>query len=411
MTLSEIRKDISNSPNKEWFKELSVPFDFQYINIEYSFTGFSSIYKFVSDQKKGWEKLAGEIPSELSASVKYFNSIHDQMISLMTSYKNSDINTLDHNWRRIRDYITGRPHGISLPYNVPESDFLIKLHKERPEVIHGAFAFFSNQIITNRFNDRNYLEGLISSYEFSFKDSSQILSRRTSEKGSITKIRNDFQRYLTESEKVNIEYLEKSLADFETNSQVIEELKSASEILFNEWFDKKKAELTSLTLKYEEDLMFRKPAEYWKTRGNELSKKGKFYSIILAITVFLGAAALFFLLWLTPEGILLNFIDNPLLSIKWSLILVTFLSFLAFGVRVFSKIVFSSLHLARDAEERYTLTYFYLALLNDESVTKEDRHLILQSLFSRSDTGLLKEDSTPVLPNDINNIFTGNRSV
>ena len=61
----------------------------------------------------------------------------------------------------------------------------------------------------------------------------------------------------------------------------------------------------------------------------------------------------------------------------------------------------SSFHLARDAEERHTLTFFYLALLKDTEVKDKDRELILQSLFSRADTGLLKEDSSPTMPNDI----------
>ena len=65
--------------------------------------------------------------------------------------------------------------------------------------------------------------------------------------------------------------------------------------------------------------------------------------------------------------------------------------------------MFSSFHLARDSDERHTLTYFYLSLLKDENneLDKEEKQLIMQSLFSRADTGLLKEDSSPTMPNDI----------
>jgi hypothetical protein len=55
-------------------------------------------------------------------------------------------------------------------------------------------------------------------------------------------------------------------------------------------------------------------------------------------------------------------------------------------------------HLSRDAEEREQLSYFYLALIKEGAVEKEDRHLIMQSLFSRADSGLLKEDSSPTMP-------------
>lgn len=61
--------------------------------------------------------------------------------------------------------------------------------------------------------------------------------------------------------------------------------------------------------------------------------------------------------------------------------------------------MFSNYHLARDAEEREKLTYLYLSMLEKGAIDKEERKIILQSLFSRSDTGLLKEDSSPTMPN------------
>jgi len=80
----------------------------------------------------------------------------------------------------------------------------------------------------------------------------------------------------------------------------------------------------------------------------------------------------------------------------------TLISLIAFGVRAITKVMFSSFHLARDAEERHTLTFFYLSLLQekDSKINDEDRKLILQSLFSRAETGLLKDDSGPTMPND-----------
>jgi hypothetical protein len=69
-------------------------------------------------------------------------------------------------------------------------------------------------------------------------------------------------------------------------------------------------------------------------------------------------------------------------------------------MRAITKVMFSSFHLARDSEERNTLTYFYLSLVNDSKIDEKDRHLVVQSLFSRADTGLLKEDSSPTMPND-----------
>ncbi len=39
-----------------------------------------------------------------------------------------------------------------------------------------------------------------------------------------------------------------------------------------------------------------------------------------------------------------------------------------------------------------------MALLNDKGIAEAERSIVLQSLFSRADTGLLKGDSSPTLP-------------
>ncbi|MEN9370567.1 MAG: hypothetical protein RI952_1432 [Bacteroidota bacterium] len=105
---------------------------------------------------------------------------------------------------------------------------------------------------------------------------------------------------------------------------------------------------------------------------------------------------------------LLSFIKGDAQAIKWSIIYVTFISFLAFGIRALNKVAFSSFHLARDSEEREQLTYVYLSLKKDNAIEEKDRILILQSLFSRAETGLLKDESGPTMPsNDLTSKIFG----
>ena len=40
-----------------------------------------------------------------------------------------------------------------------------------------------------------------------------------------------------------------------------------------------------------------------------------------------------------------------------------------------------------------------LALIKNESIDIEDRQIVLQALFSRAETGLLKDDGSPTMPN------------
>ena len=65
--------------------------------------------------------------------------------------------------------------------------------------------------------------------------------------------------------------------------------------------------------------------------------------------------------------------------------------------------IFSSFHLMRDAEEREQLTYLYLSLIheskeNNSTVTDESKDMILQTLFSRTETGLLNQAQGPQIP-------------
>src|SRR5690606_11737236 len=88
-------------------------------------------------------------------------------------------------------------------------------------------------------------------------------------------------------------------------------------------------------------------------------------------------------------------------AIKWTIVYITFISFIAYAIKILAKLTMSTYHLSRDSEEREQLSYFYLALKKDSNVSDEERQLILQSLFIRSDTGLLKEDSSPTMPSNV----------
>ena len=48
--------------------------------------------------------------------------------------------------------------------------------------------------------------------------------------------------------------------------------------------------------------------------------------------------------------------------------------------------------LRNSAEEREQLTYVYLSLIKDSAVDEKEKNLIMQSLFSRAETGLLNQN-------------------
>lgn len=64
----------------------------------------------------------------------------------------------------------------------------------------------------------------------------------------------------------------------------------------------------------------------------------------------------------------------------------------------------SSFHLSRDAEERHQLVGFYLCLLSEKAVTEKERAIVINALFSRSETGLLQGESAPIMSADVSSI-------
>ena len=144
--------------------------------------------------------------------------------------------------------------------------------------------------------------------------------------------------------------------------------------------------------------MLSKPADYWEQRATALKKDAQKWIIWLTVSVVIAVGILLFIIFSISNDTIIELFSNLGTGIKWSIVFISIISFLAFAIKIFSKLAFSAYHLARDAEERKQLVYVYLSLLNDNAIAEEERIIILQSLFSRSETGLLKEESSPTMP-------------
>lgn len=163
------------------------------------------------------------------------------------------------------------------------------------------------------------------------------------------------------------------------------------------------AKMTELETLYEEKLRLQAPAQYWE----EMEKNYRFSGTLWLIGSFGIAVVIVFLLsWLIqllPETISIE--SNWTYIFKMSAILTVITSIGVYILRLSVKMATSSFHLARDAKERNRLTYFYLALIQNKAVTDKERAIILNSLFSRSDTGLLKGDSSPVMSGNVTDLI------
>ena len=97
MTNAELKKKISEAPEQEWFKTISVTFSFP-ITQQLSFTGLSTIYEFVSHQVKGWDTF-DSLPNELNQSKTFFTNIEDAVINFVNNYSQQRVDNLNAYWQ------------------------------------------------------------------------------------------------------------------------------------------------------------------------------------------------------------------------------------------------------------------------------------------------------------------------
>jgi hypothetical protein len=153
---------------------------------------------------------------------------------------------------------------------------------------------------------------------------------------------------------------------------------------------------TNLENLYREKLRLEEPAKYWSELEDRYLKQGRLWIAGAAIVVFALAGWVSVLVYQPPA--FLNSEKFTLGGVKGAILIAGGISAFLYLMNLFVKVATSSYHLARDARERYQLTHVFLALIKDGAIEAKDREVVLSALFSRSDTGLLKNDSGPTLP-------------
>ena len=410
MILKEFRKAINESEHKEFLKSCTVNINYPHIDFSTSLKGLDSIYNFILRQNKGWNTT--ELPSYLNNSKEHFKRIKSQILDLVNG--NHTEYNIQNKWQQVKGQIQNPETNNRTKVftsNSSSTKFLEELHNEKPSFVKGAYTFLIGQNETVNSND--LLNGLIRAYEFKNQGRTDISKRSSNERAAISTIRNSFENYISETEEEINEVLDDSKEKLVDQTTEIDELLESKKTEFDKWLDtskndftefddESKKKITDLEDTYQKKLQLEAPARYWRTKSNKYKEDAiKARNILLTMVTF---SAIFFAIILitSPDWIFKKvFQGNTTAIIRWSIVFIALISLLAFGIKAITKVMFSSFHLARDAEERHTLTFFYLALLKDTNINDDDRKLILQSLFSRAETGLLKDDSGPTMPNDI----------
>jgi hypothetical protein len=402
MTVSELKKKVAESDVKGWFQSLTLTLHYPYLKYQTTLTGIASIYDFVSKQLKGFAEL-GILSAEIQRSQTAFENLKIAIIQLVNDEKENV-----QKWNTSTSTVINANQKI-FPSDAPETEFLINLHQNFRQYYKPAYNFITGNL--SSISKEEFI-GYLLVYEFTNRESSKIVERREAEKKSLIQIKSDFKKTVSDSETQIAEYLSNA------NDAVVEKSKQIDDFLkdktdgFQQWFDQTSGDIQSYFIQtkekvidlenlYKDKLKLEAPAKYWNDRAKTLRKEGNRWLVGFIVSIVAGVGILVWVLNKIAEGTLTEIFTSTASAIKWSVALITLISFIAYAIRVISKLTFSSFHLVRDAEEREQLTYVYLALQKEKGIDQTERHLIMQSLFSRADTGLLKDDASPTMPGNI----------
>ena len=169
---------------------------------------------------------------------------------------------------------------------------------------------------------------------------------------------------------------------------------------FEEKLSAAEYKMAALEDAYSKKLQLEGPAQHWKNLS-------RFYLGwgwgLLVLSLVLGGVAIGGLFWLLVQAdtiVIFNENKLSLSTIRASLILIAATSMAGYLLHLFTKLAISCFHLSRDYRERFQLTNVFLALLRDGDVKCDDqvKQIVMQALFSRSDTGLLKGEHSFKMP-------------
>lgn len=287
------------------------------------------------------------------------------------------------------------------------------------------FVSFYTQHLTNNLNDavRNFIKlsknmhevgnYFISTYQYNFYPALYLLKQHFSD---LKESKDDFETNIVLPIKSKLQEISddsneqyKEITTFietkhnEVQQQFDEQSKGLKEFRtsINIWQEEKEARLNDLEETYKNKLSLEAPEELWYNRSKEYREKAKYWTWVLIFSALALVGFLTGLVMVIHDYSLDTIQEIPFIS--KSFILVSIISFFVYIIRVLIKIVMSNHHLATEYEQKAALTRFYQALTYaGTDIAKEERIIIIHSLFSKSDTGLVKTDSS----NDVDAILS-----
>lgn len=161
----------------------------------------------------------------------------------------------------------------------------------------------------------------------------------------------------------------------------------------NNWEEEKTQRLYELEETYKEKLSLEAPEKLWKSKSEEHTKKSKYWlKWLIGASIALIVCSTFLVSRIyehkTPDKVL----SIPFISETF--IVFSAITFLIYIIRIIVKVMISHQHLSTEYSQKATMTHFYQALLyKGDTIENDERLIIINALFTRIDTGLVKTEN------------------
>ena len=380
----------------------------------WNFTGLRELMDFLEKEHLFWEAAASDMSdqhkyisfqSALKNAATTIESWGDEISGLTDQDFNQKFRIIDQNCiQQMNSTWLWSGHAYAQAF--------IECNRQHGQA--GADAFFrfveKNQVTSS--SSHQEFMGMMLGYEYRSMNT-DILKRREHEEESFQDLKDHMEKttgsLFNETSKFKVDLLdwkedvkEKWEAWVETAEGEHADLGNQEKGRFDSFMSESASQVETLETVYEEKLRLSKPAEHWDTAAKKYRREGYLWGLVLVTTVVLGLYAFveFYSSWLLGQKL-----GVELSTVQGVVMFGTGLAIYAFFVRAISRLTFSSFHLMRDSQERQQLTYLYLSLINDNAIDPDSRDIVLQALFSRSETGLLAAESGPTMPGGISDVL------
>ena len=207
----------------------------------------------------------------------------------------------------------------------------------------------------------------------------------------------DFQKEVVKPVSERVEKLDSQIkGKYEETTILINKHKNEIDEFktkINEWRDNKEKEIETLEEAYKSKLQLEAPETLWESRAEKYRIKSRWWMVVLLIFVVgLLVSGGYFAVKIHDY---IQEMAKGIPFISKSFIYVALISFLIYIIRIIIKIIVSNQHMSLEYEQKAALTRFYQALIQDgKEVDKEEKLIIFNALFRKTDTGLIKSDSS-----------------